>query len=282
MNGPVITTLADARALEAQARRAETECGPGVMVWRIWGAGEPVVLLHGGSGNWSHWVRNIAPLVAAGRAVFVPDMPGCGESDPPPDGFDGDVLPQWIEKGVRALIGQRPFDLVGFSFGAMVAGLYAAAYPALVRRLVLVGAPALTNNRAPKVGLREWTRLPDGAERNAAWRHNLRALMLARDESVDDLSYGLYVESIRRDRLTKRRLAGTDILLRTLPQIECPLWGVWGAQDVLYRDRFDILAPALGHAPRLQSVTEIPHAGHWVQFEEAEAFNALLQSCLDA
>ncbi len=275
-----ISTLADARALEAFARRVETECGDGRMVWRIWGEGAPIVLLHGGSGNWAHWVRNIAPLVQAGRGVFVPDLPGCGESDMPPVGHDGDVLPEWVEKGVRSLLGATPFDLVGFSFGAMVSGFYAARHANRVRKLVLVGAPALSREAPPKIPLQEWLRLPDGPQRDSAFRHNLRLLMLARDESVDELSLTLYVESLRRDRLTARRIARTDILLRTMPQITCPVWGLWGAADILYRGRFDVAESGLGHAPDFRSTTFIADAGHWAQFEEADAFNGSLRSIL--
>jgi 2-hydroxy-6-oxonona-2,4-dienedioate hydrolase len=275
-----IATLADARAVDSRARRLETECGDGRMIWRVWGEGPPVVLVHGGSGSWNHWVRNIAPLVAAGRSVYAPDLPGCGESASPPEGHDGDVLPQWIEKGVASLLGDAAFDLVGFSFGAMVGGFYAAAYPDRVRRLVLVGPPGLSSVRGPNIGLQEWVRLPAGPQCDAVFRHNFRSLMVARDESVDELALTLYVESIRKDRLTKRRMSGTDVLLRTMPNIKCPVWGVWGAQDALYRGRFDVAVSGLEQAPACQSITFLPHAGHWAQFEDFEGFNRLLGAIL--
>jgi len=43
------------------------------MVWRLWGAGAPVLLLHGGSGSWTHWLRNIPALVQAGHLVCAPE-----------------------------------------------------------------------------------------------------------------------------------------------------------------------------------------------------------------
>ncbi|MDE2364076.1 MAG: alpha/beta hydrolase [Hyphomicrobiales bacterium] len=280
-----IETVAQARALEAQAQLFETPCGDGRMIWRAWGAGDesraPVVLLHGGSGSWAHWARNIAPLVARGRKVFAPDLPGCGDSDRPPFGEDGDVLPPWIEVGAAAL-GLAQFDLVGFSFGAMVSGFYAADYPHRVKKLVLVGPPALSDKPSPKIGLKEWLRLPDGPQREEAFRHNLRLLMLARDESVDDLSITLYVEALKKDRLTKRRIAGTDVLLRTMPRIGAPVWGVWGEDDILYRGRLATGEAGLAHAPDFRGVTNLPGAGHWAQFEAANAFNVLLAGVLSA
>ena len=59
----------------ALAQRHATPCGDGEVVWHTWGTGEPLVLLHGGSGSWTHWIRNVEALAAAGRRVVVPDLP---------------------------------------------------------------------------------------------------------------------------------------------------------------------------------------------------------------
>ena len=87
-------------------------------------AARPLLLLHGGSGSWNHWVRNLAALARCGRRVLVPDMPGFGDSDAPPDGSDADALPRWLELGVRHLLGARTIDVAGFSFGAWIATKY--------------------------------------------------------------------------------------------------------------------------------------------------------------
>src|SRR5690606_33486939 len=66
----------DVALLHAAARRVATRCGNGKVVWRIWGEeGRAVVLLHGGSGSWTHWVRNIGELTRRGYRVYVPDLP---------------------------------------------------------------------------------------------------------------------------------------------------------------------------------------------------------------
>lgn len=274
-----VATLADLAAVEAAATRRATPCGDGQMVWHSWGKGEPVVLVHGGSGSWAHWARNIRALVEQGRHVFACDLPGCGESDRPPVGEDGDALPPWIEEGVQAL-GLERFDLVGFSFGAMVSGFYGARYPERVQRLVLVGAPALSAKPGAKIALREWLRLPDGPQREEAFRHNLRLLMLANDESIDELSLALYVRCLKQDRLTKRRIARSDILLRTMPDIRAPVFATWGAEDVLARGRFDVLEAGLRRTPDFRELKLIPAAGHWAQFEAPDVFDAMLRGWL--
>lgn len=269
-------------ALLAAATRHTTPCGNGDVVWHRWGpaAGAPVVLLHGGSGSWTHWLRNIAPLAAAGHAVWVPDMPGFGDSAAPPDGEDADVLPGWLESGLQLLLGDAPVALVGFSFGALVAGLWAQARPARVARLVLVGSPALSAERLPPLDLRRWDALPPGAGRLAIHRHNLRQLMLAHDVSATPLAVALHAANVERDRLRQRRMMLGDAVARLLPLLACPVHGIWGARDVLYATRLRLIGQVLATAPGYRGLVLVPEAGHWVAFEAAGAFNAALAALL--
>ncbi len=287
MNSPVflphrIATLADAETLEQASARHETACGDGVMVWRRWGSGPPVVMLHGGSGSWNHWVRNIAALVRAGRSVWIPDLPGFGDSARPPGGGDADALPAPLEAALQALLGDTPVDLVGFSFGSMVAAFLAQQWPGRVRRLVISGAPALGINPQWKLVLKPWVHLPPGAERDAALRENLARLMIFKPASNDALALALHAENLPRDRMTLRRLSKTDILARTLPLLDCPVYGIWGEQDALYRGVQPELTPVLARAPQFKSLVLVPDAGHWVQFESAEAFDRALAAALGA
>jgi pimeloyl-ACP methyl ester carboxylesterase len=271
-------------ALRRGADRFETPCGDGTVVWHRWGptGGKQMLLLHGGSGSWTHWVRNIEPLARAGRAVWVPDMPGFGDSAAPSDGHDADVLPGWLERGLQALVGSTPLEVVGFSFGGLVAGLWAQAMPARVARLVLVGSPGLSAELLPPLDLRRWDLLPAGAPSMAAHRHNLLQLMLAREAAANDLAVALHAQNVERDRLRKRRLMLTDALVPVLQRLRCPLHGIWGAQDVLYRHRLPMIGQVLALAPRLQSLELLPDAGHWVQFEASDAFNAALARALQS
>ena len=277
---PTVRSLADVALIEAAARRYELPCGEGTMAWRRWGEGEPVVLFHGGSGSWNHWVRNIAALVAAGRQVWIPDLPGSGESAPPPTGGDADALPEPMEAALQDLLGDTPVDLVGFSFGSMVATFIAARWPQRVRRLVLSGAPALGLNPDWKPSLKPWVHLEPGPELDRTHRANLAALMLAQPESVDELAVALHAENLPRDRMRSRRISRTDVIRRTLPDVRCPVFGIWGEEDVLYRGLQDRLAPALAIAPDFRWLRLVPEAGHWVQFERAEAYDEALAEAL--
>ena len=271
--------------LEALATRRETPCGAGAMVWHVWGEGSghqpPVVLFHGGSGSWTHWLRNIQPLVVAGRQVIAADLPGFGDSAAPPTGGDADALVAPLAEGLNALLGGVPCDLVGFSFGGMTAGMLLAEHPALARRLVLVGAPAMGVTPERQFELKAWRHLPTAAEQEAVHRFNLAALMLKDVSLIDGLALELHIANLMRDRMPRRRLAHTDILARSLPRVRCPVHAIYGAHDALYKSWISQLEAAYqAAAPDFRGLTLIPDTGHWVQFERPEAFDEALLTAL--
>ena len=117
--------------------------------WHKFGAGSPLVLLHGGHGSWLHWVCNIEAL-ASHHTVWVPDLPGYGDADEP---LPGGGLPSLLEPTIATLnhvVGvDTPIDLVGFSFGGLVAAHLAAQRPR-VRRLALLGPGGHQTRRRPR------------------------------------------------------------------------------------------------------------------------------------
>ena len=272
----------EAQRLLQTATRLETPCGDGSIVWHVWGQGEPLVLLHGGSGSWMHWLRNIEPLVTAGRRLYIPDLPGFGDSASPPGGHDGDAIVAPLAKGMLQLLGGAPCDLVGFSFGGMVAGLLAAQMPMRVRRLVIAGAPGLGIGTGKRMPLVAWRHLKTQEERNAAHRSNLASLMLLHPESVDALAIGIQAANAVRDRTAGRRLAFTDALARALGTVACPVHAIYGAEDAIYHGYMDELSVVLRAVPNVKDLTLIPDAGHWVQYESSAAFNAALLDALHA
>ncbi|MDB5778346.1 MAG: alpha/beta hydrolase fold protein [Polaromonas sp.] len=277
----------EAHALLKTATRTQTPCGTGSMVWHLWGKDSlqpsraPVVLLHGGSGSWTHWLRNTAALVDAGRWVLVPDLPGFGDSAAPLHGTDADSIPEPLAQGLQSLVGDRACDLVGFSFGGMVAGLLAAQFPARVARLVLVGAPGLGIAPEKAIRLHAWRHLADAAQREKVHRSNLAALMLFHPESIDELAVRLHVANVLRDRMKGRSLSRTDVLARSLARVTCPVHAIYGGEDALYRGKMQALEPALRQAPGFGSLALIESGGHWIQYERAQAFNEALIALLE-
>jgi 2-hydroxy-6-oxonona-2,4-dienedioate hydrolase len=269
---------AEALRVLALARRRGTPCGDGEIAWHEWGSenAEPLVLLHGGSGSWTHWIRNVEALAATGRRVVVPDLPGFGDSARPPEGQDADAVAPALAEALPALVGDQPVDVVGFSFGGLCGVLMAASHPQRVRRLVLVGAPGL-GLRDKRLPLTSWRDQPTLEGKLAAHRKNLATLMLHGE--VDDLAVALQAANVPRDRMHRRKLALTDLLARTLPNLQCRVDAIYGEQDALYLD----VLPALGKKLSEGKVREfllIPGAGHWLPYEDAPAFHAALARVL--
>ena len=275
--------------LAAQATRYTTPCGAGEMVWRCWGTAarpdqRPLVLLHGGSGSWTHWVRNIDVLVAAGYELWVPDLPGFGDSALPPHGSDADAVIAPLQAGLQQLLDAQAceaVDLVGFSFGGMAAGMWAAAHPELIARLVLVGAPAMGVTPERQFELKAWRHLPSTDEQNAIHRYNLATLMLHDAAKIDGLALDIHLANMVNDRMPRRRLSHTNILARSLATVACPVHAIYGRYDAVYKSWISQLASAYGLAsPSFKGLTLIENAGHWVQFEQPDAFHAALLPAL--
>lgn len=273
----------DLRASLAGATRLHTICDGSRTVWHAWGQpSQPaVVLLHGGSGSWTHWVRNIAPLQAAGWRVLVPDLPGFGDSDLPSACTDVDALPAHLHAGLLQLQAAGACGdqvrLVGFSFGGMAAALWLAAHPQDAQQLVLVGAPGMGLTVPERIPLKGWRHLPTSEKQNEVHRHNLMALMLQHPNSLDDLALSLHAANVARDRMPRRRMSSTDIVAKTLPQLQVPVSAIYGEHDALYKGRL----PELQAAMERQSAHwgqwhTVAGAGHWVQYEAARAFDVAL------
>lgn len=246
-----------------------------------------MVLLHGGSGSWTHWLLNIVPLLDAGRRVLALDLPGHGDSDLPPGGGSGGLslaamlAACWPSLVQELAEGQAP-DLLGFSLGGLTAALLLAQHDVAVHRLVLVGAPGMGQPTRP-LGLKGWRHLPEGPQQEAVHRHNLAALMLHDVRRIDGLALQIHQANVVRDRLPRRRRTPPDALLSCLGRISCPVHAVYGAHDVLYGERLPALAQVFAAAaPGFVDFRLIEQAGHWVQFEAAEAFNEALLHLLNA
>lgn len=96
------------------------------------------VLLHGLGGTHRYWTCGPVPFALSGHRTVLIDLLGFGESPKP-------WMRYSVERHVAALhaslAGERSLTLVGHSLGAALALAYAARYPSVVRRLVLISLP---------------------------------------------------------------------------------------------------------------------------------------------
>lgn len=267
--GRVIARLEAAAVRHCVAHEGTTVC------WRRFGRGRPLVLLHGGHGNWLHWVRNIEAL-SRHRSLWLADLPGSGDSgDLPPDS-GGDLLEQVarvLQGSLAQLLGpQERVGLAGFSFGALVAARIAAGW-ARVERLALLGTAGHGGTRRLAEELRHW-RLSDAAQRRAALRHNLHLLMLHAPEPGDALALAVHAAACESNRFRSKPLSRAALLPPLLQRIERPVLLAWGEHDVTGVPHE--IGPLLVQDRADREWTVVRGAGHWVQYEAAAATHALL------
>ena len=270
--------MADVRQLEAAAKRSDSPCGTGSMVWWSWGKGPALVLLHGGAGSWQHWVRTV-PAFCRTHRVLAPDLPGRGESADPPAPPDMATISAIVGAGLDGLLGLRAsYDVVGFSFGASVGGHLALLHGARVRSLTLVGAGGLVRPRTPMA--LERVRDKSGEALAEAHRENLHRIMIADPARIDTLAIAIQDWNARHARLDSPALIAKRPLAHSLPQLLVPVNAIWGERDQLaYYTLEDRIMALRALCPGV-NLRIIPVAGHWAAYELADAFNAVLAELL--
>lgn len=259
--------------LERQVCRHDVVVQGRTVVWRQLGQGSPLVLLHGGHGSWLHWVRNLEVL-AQDHEVWVPDLPGYGDSDAPASA-ELDALVEASRHSLDALIGEgSPVRLLGFSFGGLVAATLAARRPA-VTRLALLGPAGHGGARRPRGALQAWQGLAPGSpEWQAAMRHNLLMHMLHAPSRIDDLALQVHGQSCRATRFHSKTISRASGLHQALDAYAGPVLLVWGEHDVTADP--GTAGPMLTEQRPHSTFMVIEDAGHWVQYEKQDQVNVLI------
>jgi pimeloyl-ACP methyl ester carboxylesterase len=266
MHDPVL------KALQTRAERIDVVVNGVQQTWHVWNRShtKPLVLLHGGSGSWTHWVRNIDAL-SEDHAVWAMDLPGMGDSALPPEAKDADDIAPWVAQGMAQLLGGQAIPVMGFSFGGLTAGFVAARHPERVSRLLLVGVPGL-GLFGDTLPLRGFLPNMDQSQRNAVHHHNLMSIMLAHEASLIDQTLEIQERNVVRDRLRRRRIARSTVMMELQTQWRCPVHALWGALDALYLENLSSAPERLNQCD-LRDLTLLPDTGHWANYENAKAFN---------
>lgn len=252
------------------------------IAWRRLGVGgPPVVLLHGGHGSWLHWARNVQAL-AARHTVWVPDLPGYGDSTGTADPTLESIV-ALLQTSLDRLIGAAtPVHVVGFSFGGLVAAAMAAERGA-VCSLALLGPAGHGGTRRPKGELRPWQPAharDDGEALDDALRHNLGMQMLHGGEhSADAAALYIHREACLRTRFRSKPLSRGAALPTLLARYAGPVLLVWGEHDVTAVP--ETTRSLLSQRTATSRFVVVPGAGHWVQYEAAADINALLLQWLN-
>ena len=257
------------------------------------GAGPAVLMLHGGgpgASGMSNYSRNVEALARHFR-VLVPDLPGYGRSTKgvADDPF-GDIAAAM--HGLLDALDVESAHVVGNSLGGAVALRMALEQPDRVGRLVLMGPGGVgISQGAPTPGLK---RLLGYYAGEGPTLEKLRTFIredLVFDGSKvgDDVLPDRFEASIDPEVVAHPPLRAPkdleafkrlDFLLDPrLPALANPTLVLWGTED-----RVNPASGALALQAKLPAcdVCLFSRTGHWVQWERAAEFNAIVAAFLAA
>ncbi|TDD58377.1 alpha/beta hydrolase [Kribbella antibiotica] len=124
------------------------------------GSGPGLLFVHGtaadGETNWGHVREHFTER----HTVITPDFSGSGKTPLHADDLSLDELVEQVISAAGAVTSE-PFDIVGFSLGAVVAAAAAAKYPERVRRLIVINGWARNDDARQQLAVDLWRRLSD-------------------------------------------------------------------------------------------------------------------------
>jgi len=245
------------------------------------GSGRPLLLVHGYPLSRQMWQPQVAALGDAAR-VIAPDLRGHGESGAPDAPHTVDRLADDLAELLDGLGVTQPVVVGGLSMGGYVALAFYRRHTARVAGLILAATRA-------------------GADSEAGKANRDKAIALAREKGVDAIA-----DSMLPKMLAPAAYESRPALVQQVRQImaSTPLNGVVGDLSAM-RHRPDstellggILQPVLvihGQDDQLIPPTEaeaafarlphgrlalIPGAGHLLNLEQPEAFDAEVRTFL--
>lgn len=138
------------------------------------GEGPPLVLIHGWPQTWFEW-RDVMPTLAENHTVYAIDLPGLGDSEGTPRGFDKKTLAQYVNSLLDDHLQLGAVDLVAHDLGAGVGFQYVAQFPNAVNSYVYMDYP-LPSSAA----------LPAQQYRTFSWHMSFNSQRGLPEEIVDD------------------------------------------------------------------------------------------------
>jgi pimeloyl-ACP methyl ester carboxylesterase len=249
------------------------------IAYRRAGAGEPLVLLHGGFSDSREWRHQLDGL-SDRYDVIAPDLPGSGMSSDPPAGWTLADYARVLAEFLFAL-GITRAHVGGLSFGSMYALVLQRYYPGLPSSLVLASAYAGWAGSLPA----------DEVERRT--RTVLSLLDRPLDQSADEFLATVFEEDVAPEVVEETRAIMADVhpegarevvltfatadLRDVLPTISVPTLLLYGDRD--RRSPIHVARELHAQIPGSQLVV-LPGVGHASNVEAPDRFNEEVRAFL--
>jgi pimeloyl-ACP methyl ester carboxylesterase len=238
---------------------------------RTYGAGAPVVLIHGIAGLFNSW-RPIIPALARHYRVYELELPDYALA---PQGRPGGFAARDLADHIETVLDDQGLSkacLVGNSFGGQLAAMVAARRPDLVGRLALVASSGLADETESHGSLLVHAPSRAAIARAAAAIFHDPERHLT-EELLDEIAQYYSCRKRLRGFLRTARRNRKRCIARLLKRIQAPSLIVWGTGD-------RITPPALAHEfDRLLADSRLlllDDCGHAPQIEQAGCVSAAL------
>ena len=136
-------------AMPTAAATGVVAVGGAEIFYATYGAGDPVVLLHGGLGNGDHWANQVPALVEAKHLVIAVDSRGQGRSTRSAAKISYGAMASDVI-AVMDKLAIKQAAIVGWSDGGEMAMKLAIAHPERVTKLFVFGANYSSEGSKPR------------------------------------------------------------------------------------------------------------------------------------
>ena len=242
------------------------------------GAGPPLVLVHGLGGAAGNW-RLVAPELAAGRRVIVPELPGHGGSAPLGGATSLDPFAEAL-LAVAEAEAAAPAPWIGHSLGGLVALRAATLRPEAVTGVVVAAGAGISSASrighatVTLIGVARPGRLLARRRREVARSRAGRTLAfgwwgVADPAALDPAMAEAFLAGPARhtDTLTAGKALVASDPRQDLHRVTCPCLCLWGAND-----NWVPLDDGMAYARRLRApLRTIADCGHLLIGERPDA-----------
>lgn len=257
--------------------------------------GPKIVFLHGLMGSGANW-RKITPAFHQSHEILTYDQRGHGRSFHPDKGYESDDFAEDLHQILNELGWTKPVFLVGHSLGGRNALAFTHRYPERIRKLVLedIGPQANLYTTQKIEGYLESIPTPFQSKQEAKiFFEEKFPLILGGDSASFILSQFFYSNiELNAQGLADWRFSRSGILASIqstrgeaqekkrwdqITQLKIPTLLIRGSESRDFTS--DSFQQVLKSNSLIQGV-EIGGAGHWVHFDQPEAFIRVLKEFL--